>query len=48
MHLMRPHFPAMNAVGWGLMLLAEVSTGGWLLFFPLRQDTSRPEFGSSS
>ena len=48
MHLVRPHFPAMNAVGWGLMLLAEVSTGGWLLFFPLRQDTSRPEFGSSS
>ena len=30
-HLIRPQFPAMSVAAWIPMLLAEVSTGGWLL-----------------
>ncbi|MBB5058123.1 hypothetical protein HDF16_002829 [Granulicella aggregans] len=30
-HLVRPNFPALSAVLWIPMLLAELSTGGWLL-----------------
>jgi hypothetical protein len=30
-HLIRPQFPAMSIAAWIPMLLAEVSTGGWLL-----------------
>lgn len=35
-HLVRPHIPAMSAVAWGPMLVAEVTTGGWLLFRSVR------------
>jgi len=30
-HLILPHFPAMTMAAWIPMLLAEISTGGWLL-----------------
>ncbi len=35
-HLFRPGFPAMTMTAWIPMLLAEVSTGGWLLVRSVR------------
>jgi hypothetical protein len=35
-HLVWPSFPAMNAPAWIPMLVAEISTGCWLLFRPIR------------
>jgi Domain of unknown function (DUF4386) len=35
-HLVQPNFPALSAVPWIPMLLAELSTGTWLLFRSVR------------
>ena len=43
-HLLRPAYPAMTMYAWTPALLAETSTGLWLLFKPLRlaQPRQRP------
>jgi hypothetical protein len=42
-HLVRPNFPALSAVPWTPMLLAELSTGSWLLFRSVRNVPIRAE-----
>jgi hypothetical protein len=43
-HLLRPAFPAMTVYAWLPMLLAETSTGLWLLIKSV--DVENPTFGS--
>jgi hypothetical protein len=42
-HLVRPNFPALSAIPWIPMLLAELSTGSWLLFRSVRNAPIRAE-----
>jgi hypothetical protein len=41
-HLLHPSYPALSAIPWIPMLLAELSTGSWLLFRAVPERSHRP------